>query len=236
MKLIQKGSYGSDVKKWQTFLKQQGYYSDKIDSDFGKNTDTATKAFQKDHGLRVDGIVGKWTIQKAQELGFLKGIVKFTREVNELIVHITAGGNSSFESILNGHLAKGWKDIGYHFLIIDGEIYEGRDLEVIGAHCSAKNKNVGTIGYAFDNKGNDFKADAEYGEYISEADQAALERLTAYLIQQFGLSIDKVSGHNDYDKGKACPCFKVRKAKVFKERVQELLKSKVEIKIIPRKK
>lgn len=56
---IQKGStHTDDIKEWQTFLKGKGYYTGSIDGDFGTNTDAATRAYQRDNGLDVDGIVG----------------------------------------------------------------------------------------------------------------------------------------------------------------------------------
>ena len=62
-KTIRKGSRGASVRECQTLLEQAGYsvgtYG--IDGDFGKDTLAAVKAFQQDHGLKVDGIVGPQT-------------------------------------------------------------------------------------------------------------------------------------------------------------------------------
>ena len=64
-KTILKGSKGSVVKECQTRLVELGYDvgSCGIDGIFGKETLAAVKAFQQDHGLKVDGIVGQktWT-------------------------------------------------------------------------------------------------------------------------------------------------------------------------------
>jgi uncharacterized protein (TIGR02594 family) len=46
----------------QERLKQLGYYNDRVDGIFGRNTIKAIKQFQKDHRLLPDGIVGKNTI------------------------------------------------------------------------------------------------------------------------------------------------------------------------------
>src|SRR5205807_9923599 len=41
---------------------------------------------------------------------------------------------------------RGWCDIAYHWLIApDGDVYEGRPLGVVGAHCL--NHNTTTVGY-----------------------------------------------------------------------------------------
>ena len=60
---LRKGSKGKAVKECQTLLEKHGYSvgSCGIDGKFGKDTLAAVKAFQKDHGLEVDGIVGPIT-------------------------------------------------------------------------------------------------------------------------------------------------------------------------------
>lgn len=63
-KTLKTGSRGSDVKKMQTALKEKGYYTQKVDGIFGKGTLSAVKAFQKENGLKVDGIAGPQTLSK----------------------------------------------------------------------------------------------------------------------------------------------------------------------------
>jgi N-acetylmuramoyl-L-alanine amidase len=45
----------------QTGLQSLGYFHGKITGKLDKETNAAVKAFQKDHGLKVDGIPGKRT-------------------------------------------------------------------------------------------------------------------------------------------------------------------------------
>ncbi|MCK5013259.1 MAG: peptidoglycan-binding protein [Candidatus Omnitrophica bacterium] len=45
----------------QTALKKSGYYDGAIDGKLGSGSQKAIKAFQKDHDLESDGIVGKKT-------------------------------------------------------------------------------------------------------------------------------------------------------------------------------
>lgn len=49
---------GSRVKKIQRRLKELGYYEGAIDGIYGPSTEGAVKAFQREEGLAVDGIVG----------------------------------------------------------------------------------------------------------------------------------------------------------------------------------
>lgn len=55
---IKRGSKGVDVTYLQKRLVANGYYVGKIDGDFGVKTENAVKAYQAEHGLTVDGIVG----------------------------------------------------------------------------------------------------------------------------------------------------------------------------------
>ena len=71
-------------------------------------------------------------------------------EVSHLIVHHTAGSNTSSDwsavvySIWNYHVnTNGWDDIGYNWLIDpNGVIYEGRADNIQGAHFCGKNGNT----------------------------------------------------------------------------------------------
>lgn len=61
MPLVYTGSRGEDVKTLQTRLNELGYDCGAVDGIFGAKTYNAVVKFQKDHGLSVDGIVGKNT-------------------------------------------------------------------------------------------------------------------------------------------------------------------------------
>ena len=59
---------GVPVKRWQTLLRSQGYKGKdgklvEVDSKFGGNSEYATINWQRDNGLKADGIVGtaSWT-------------------------------------------------------------------------------------------------------------------------------------------------------------------------------
>lgn len=59
---VKKGSKGPTVKKAQTRLNVHGARPQlAVDGDFGRLTDKATKAFQKAHKLKADGIIGPIT-------------------------------------------------------------------------------------------------------------------------------------------------------------------------------
>jgi peptidoglycan hydrolase-like protein with peptidoglycan-binding domain len=56
--ILRQGSKGSAVAELQQLLQSQGFYSGKIDGDFGAGTTNAVLKFQKENGLVPDGIVG----------------------------------------------------------------------------------------------------------------------------------------------------------------------------------
>lgn len=58
---IEKGSSGTLTLILQLVLSAKGFYSGKMDADFGNSTEAAVKAFQKSRNLSIDGIVGAET-------------------------------------------------------------------------------------------------------------------------------------------------------------------------------
>lgn len=63
--MLKKGARGIEVRSMQALLRVLGYGlgSYGVDGDFGKDTESAVKQFQKAKGIEVDGVVGKdtWT-------------------------------------------------------------------------------------------------------------------------------------------------------------------------------
>lgn len=116
----------------------------KADGIFGPLTEEAVKQFQKDNGLKADGIVGTNTWAKI--LGTTN-----KRNIKELIVHCSAtpeGKDFTVADIKRWHLARGFSDIGYHYVIYrDGSIHIGRDESISGAHCT--NHNSISIGICY---------------------------------------------------------------------------------------
>lgn len=58
---LRKGYQGEDVKTVQSRLKELGYYTGSVDGKYGSGSVAAVKAFQKAHGLTVDGLAGSGT-------------------------------------------------------------------------------------------------------------------------------------------------------------------------------
>ncbi|WP_237660873.1 peptidoglycan-binding protein [Tepidanaerobacter sp. GT38] len=67
-RILYRGLQGEDVKELQSKLESLGYDVGPIDGIFGPLTENAVKAFQKDNGLVVDGIVGQETFSALERL------------------------------------------------------------------------------------------------------------------------------------------------------------------------
>lgn len=71
--LSKMGSRSDEVKSIQKILKSKGYYSGSVDGIFGTKTKNAVIAFQKDNGLKADGIAGAKTLKALGISGNDKG-------------------------------------------------------------------------------------------------------------------------------------------------------------------
>lgn len=144
-------------------------------------------------------------------------------KINKVTIHITAS-DGTVESIRKIHIAQGWSDIGYHWVVDkQGEVFKGRPEHLTGAHVGGH--NTGNIGISYISRGNDIESNAPYGKYMTVEQARALENKVADILYRYNLTIDNIYGHNDFEGvAKACPCFKVRRAVVFLQNVDKELR------------
>ncbi len=132
------------------------------------------------------------------------------RPVNLLVWHCTAtpeGREVSVETIRSWHRARGFNDVGYHFIVhLDGTVSKGRPVEQAGAHVQGF--NIGSIGCAYVG-GVDADNVNKAEDTRTEAQKAAMLKLTRDLVKKFP-GIDRIAGHNEFS-AKACPSFDVRR-------------------------
>lgn len=142
------------------------------------------------------------------------------RAINRIVIHCTAtkeGIDYNVNYIRGLHLARGFNDIGYHFLIhLDGKIERGRPWDKIGAH--AKGYNSDSIGIAYVG-GVDYKGTPKDTRTVAQIHslRASVEIIKAQypMVQVDGhrdLSVD-LNGDGVISKNewmKACPCFDVK--------------------------
>lgn len=129
------------------------------------------------------------------------------RNINLIIIHCTAtmeGMDFKSDDIDTWHKQRGWKGIGYHYVIdLDGTIEKGRPEEEIGAHCSGKNKNSIGIVYVGGLDKNGKPKDTRTKEQ-----KEAMIGLLLQLLCKYPKAT--IHGHNEFS-NKACPCFNVQK-------------------------
>lgn len=125
------------------------------------------------------------------------------RTIDKIIVHCTAtpeGMAVHASDVRRWHRAKGWKDIGYHYLVtIDGKVEAGRDVWQIGAHCYGHNSR--SIGVCYVG-GLDAKGAPK--DTRTEPQRTALTLLLSFLQSKFPKA--RIYGHRDFSQ-KSCPCF-----------------------------
>ena len=129
------------------------------------------------------------------------------RRIDLIVIHCTASRpdqHISMELLNQMHQARGWKCCGYHYYITrDGQLYQGRPEEMVGAH--ARHYNAHSIGICYEG-GLDQKG--RPADTRTPAQKAALIALLR------SLKIDypdaEIVGHCELEGvHKACPCFPV---------------------------
>ncbi len=104
------------------------------------------------------------------------------------------------------HKARGWRDIGYHYVIHrDGTVGKGRDEGSIGAHVAGHNR--GSIGICLIGGHGATKTDP-FEKHFTEEQDEALRKLIADIKTR--ADIKRIRGHSEVS-NKACPGFTVSK-------------------------
>lgn len=128
------------------------------------------------------------------------------RNIDKIIIHCSAtpeGRKVTVDEIRQWHLQRGWKDIGYHYIIyLDGTIHKGRPESVVGAHCSGYNKN--SIGICYIG-GCDINMQPKDTRTVGQ--KRALSEILKRLKRTYPNAT--LHGHNEFA-NKACPSFNVQ--------------------------
>ena len=128
------------------------------------------------------------------------------RQITELIIHCSAtpeGKDFSAADIDRWHRQRGFKMIGYHYVIrLDGTIEQGRPPEMVGAHCTGHNAHSIGICYIGGLAPNGRPKDTR-----TPAQKDSLWALVQALLKQFPNAT--VHGHREFA-NKDCPCFDVK--------------------------
>lgn len=129
------------------------------------------------------------------------------RKITEIIVHCSAtvaGKNFHAADINSWHLQRGFRGIGYHYVIdLDGTVEPGRPEYEVGAHCLGHNRLSIGICYI-----GGLDAHGRPADTRTPQQKRALRSLIADLKSRYPGA--KVHGHREFA-AKACPCFDAAK-------------------------
>ena len=132
---------------------------------------------------------------------------KFKKLPTHIVLHHAEfRGKLDAKTIREWHLARGWDDIGYHFVITGSifddvtELQKGRALIMQGAHAYGFNGK--SIGICMTGHGDHIEWPAKQ--------QALLLETLVYLMDQFNIPIQNVIGHREtpwerLKRNKTCP-------------------------------
>jgi N-acetylmuramoyl-L-alanine amidase len=130
--------------------------------------------------------------------------IKKMRKINKIIAHCTAtpeGRAVTVAEVDAWHRTRGCAGIGYHYLVgLNGEIWNGRDIALAGAHCEGQNADSVGVCYV--------GGVAKDGRTPKDTRTGAQRESLAKLIEKLKTEYPEatVHGHREYA-SKACPCF-----------------------------
>lgn len=128
-------------------------------------------------------------------------------KIERLFLHCSDSRWGDVEIIRQWHLMNGWRDIGYHYTVLngcrrstrgydpanDGLIEAGRSEDIPGAHVRGWNRN--SLGICLIGKPGRF----------TENQLRVVRALFCDLILAEGLEVSDVFGHYEKDPSKTCP-------------------------------
>ena len=143
------------------------------------------------------------------------------KTIDSIVIHCTAtkeGQSFRAADIDRWHRQRGWKMIGYNYVIgLDGKIEEGRPLTMNGAHCTGWNDHSIGIVYV-----GGLDKDGKPKDTRTFEQKIAMHLLVERLMEKYP-TITQVIGHRDtspdlngngkvdpHEWIKACPCFDVK--------------------------
>lgn len=126
------------------------------------------------------------------------------RTITLIIIHCTAtkeGQHFTAADVDSWHRAKGWKMIGYHYLVLlDGTIQQGRPEEMTGSHCLNHNQHSLGVCYV-----GGLDKDGHPKDTRTEAQKASLLTLLKQLKSKYPNAL--IVSHHTFNPQKSCPCF-----------------------------
>lgn len=126
-----------------------------------------------------------------------------------IVIHCSASRWGDAAAIRQWHRARGWSDIGYHAVILngrrtsalryaeklDGKIEPGRAENLAGAHCAADGMNSKSLGVCLVGL-------PGWDEYPSKRQIDALVHYLAVKCRQYDIPASAITQHSDHERAK----------------------------------
>ena len=144
------------------------------------------------------------------------------RIINKIIVHSSAtheGKDFQPADIEKWHLERGFKEIGYHYVItLDGVIHTGRKITKAGAHCLGQNATSIGICYI----GGVSSKYLKPKNTMTPEQEQSLYNFINMLKEKYNIADSEIYGHKDFAKT-ACPSFDVKRwYNIFQKKVNNV--------------
>lgn len=119
---LREGDSGPNVELLQSILKSLGFYNGKIDGIFGPTTKDAVIRFQRNFGVKPDGIVGKNTLERLRP--YINGYTYYVVRPGDTLYTIALRFNTNVNSILfaNNNVNPNNLQIGQVIIVPFGEV------------------------------------------------------------------------------------------------------------------
>ena len=144
--------------------------------------------------------------ENPDDIDIAKYIEKEEPQLNNpeyIIIHHSATAQGDAETFRRAHMAKGWRDVGYHYIIGngtqsgDGQIEKGRAENESGAHCKADGMNRKSIGICLVGDLN--------VQRPTTAQMESLKQLCRDIMSRYRMPAGNILGHGEV-KGSATAC------------------------------
>jgi len=131
------------------------------------------------------------------------------RKIDKIIIHHSASPvSTTVDQIDKWHKARGWRGIGYHYVILaDGSVEEGRPINKRGAHTL--NHNSHSIGICITGNFEDY-----------HCPKPRFDKLMAFvteLLDKYKLGWSEVHYHREFAATKCCGHFLIEQIKQHKK-------------------
>ncbi len=131
------------------------------------------------------------------------------REWRYIVIHHSAADSGNAALFDQAHRRRGWDELGYHFVITNGNGGTDGNVEVggrwkkqkWGAHCG------GTPDNDYNNHGIGICLVGDFRETLPSKQQlASLNRLVTYLAERYDIPVSNIIGHGESPNNRATAC------------------------------